>query len=94
MKALREQIASWEYIKQSTNDEVMVIICHNVIKKLKRRNFLFDLIDIFCKALGILIILGGMGMFYHGLFADKPLGLVLGAILIYFGFKTAKGLEK
>lgn len=92
MRTLREQIASWENVRRSTNDELMVEVCDNALKQLKRRQFWFECFDWFCKIVGLLTIIGGMAMFYYGLFTDKPISLILGSALIYFGFKIAKGV--
>jgi len=95
VRAFREKIEAWEMTKHlNPNDEFLQETCKYTIRKLKIRNFIFDIIDVFLKALGLLAIMGGIITFFFSASTGSIFSLLLSAATIYYGFKIAKGLEK
>lgn len=94
MRVLLENIKEWEDAKRETTDPLMIETCNKTIKKLKRRNFFIDLLDILFKALGFLMVLASTLFLFFNIEAGNWFGALLDCAVFYYGFKVAKGLEK
>lgn len=94
MKIIQKQIEAWKNAKAASTDEVFLSTCDETIRKLKRRNFILDLLDIVLKACGILWILGGIVLFFFHTVHGHLFSMALDFGIIYMGYVMAKGLEK
>ena len=94
MRNWKQLIEAWERAKKEQNDPIADMVCDEVIRKLKRQNLKWDFVDIFFKALGILFVFFGVGLFYFDAMQGNLINLGLDCVTIYFGFQISKGIDK
>ena len=94
MRNWKRLIEAWERTKKEQNDPIADMVCDEVIRKLKRQNLKWDFVDIFFKALGILFVFWGIGLFYFDAMQGNLINLALDCVTIYFGFQISKGIDK
>lgn len=94
MRNWKQLIEAWEDGKKQSDDPLFQLVCNETIKRLKRQNLKWDLIDIFFKSLGILFVFLGVGLFYFDAMQGNLINLGLDCVTIYFGFQISKGIDK
>lgn len=95
MKNFKMLIDDWIKLREQLpkDQEALIGYCNIHIKRLKRINLIADLFDIFLKAVGFLLLFGGIILFFFSIDKGDFYSFILSCVAIFFSFKVARGLE-